>query len=257
MRAVTTLRRPNRATDRDIAALADGSLPARRRAAVERAVEGSPGLQAQLRDQRAALVAVRSLEGDRAPSALRARIARTNPARRPARWAVPLAASAVVGVAATVVVALGGGRAEPVGVADAVALGGRPADAPVQAPAPAAGTLGRPRGAALSFPNWRDRFGWGATGTREDSVDGRRATTVFYRRGDQVVAYTIVAGRPLSAAPNGRLSVRGGITFRSLVVDGRRAVSWLRGGHTCVVSSMTTDDAALLRLAAWRGDLAQ
>jgi hypothetical protein len=47
--------------------------------------------------------------------------------------------------------------------------------------------------------------------------------------------------------------VRDGTSLRSLTVGGRRAVTWLRGGHTCVLSGTSTTHAALLRLAAWRG----
>jgi hypothetical protein len=44
---------------------------------------------------------------------------------------------------------------------------------------------------------------------------------------------------------------------RALALRGRHAVTWLRRGHTCVLSGVRTADAALQRLAAWRdgGDI--
>ena len=57
---------------------------------------------------------------------------------------------------------------------------------------------------------------------------------------------------PLGFSPAGRSIVQG-TELRSLTAGGRRAVTWLRGGHTCVLSGTGTTHAALLRLAAWRG----
>src|SRR5271165_491928 len=68
------MRKPGRhcrATERDLARLADGTLERGRREYVERNVAGSGELQSRLRDQRRALAAVRSHTGDRAPLALR------------------------------------------------------------------------------------------------------------------------------------------------------------------------------------------
>src|SRR3954452_20172127 len=78
-------RNSERPSERDLAALADGSLPPARRARVERAVAASPELQAELRDQCYALDAVRAAGAERAPAALRARVATVRPAPRPGR----------------------------------------------------------------------------------------------------------------------------------------------------------------------------
>jgi anti-sigma factor RsiW len=66
----------DRPSERDLAALADGSLaPGARRARVERAVAASPELQALVRDQRRAIESVRSAAAaTRASEALRARV---------------------------------------------------------------------------------------------------------------------------------------------------------------------------------------
>jgi hypothetical protein len=246
-------RRRDQPTERDLAALADGSLEPGRRAGVERAVAASPELQADVRDQQRALAAVRAVSAERAPAALRARVALARPPRRRARRIGALAVAATAAIAATVVLTLAGGSATTPSVADAAVLATRPAVAPAPEPAHGAATLPRPRGAGLPFPYWEEHFGWKATGVRRDRLDGRAATTVFYRRQSQLVAYTIVGGRPIPIGSPARVSVQDGTTFRSLVVHGRRAVTWLRRGHTCVLSGTTATRATLLRLAAWRG----
>src|SRR3954454_11813663 len=121
-------RRRNRPTERDLAALADGSLPPARRARVERAVAGSPQLQAQMREQRYALGAVRAAADVRAPAALRMRVAQTQPARARARPTPALAAGATAAaVAAAVLLAVGGGHGHQPTVAEVATLGARPA----------------------------------------------------------------------------------------------------------------------------------
>src|SRR5579875_2931529 len=70
------------ATERDLTALADGSLPAHRRVRVERAVAASPDLQACVAEQRRTLNAIARACGEHAPSSLRARLALAQPARR-------------------------------------------------------------------------------------------------------------------------------------------------------------------------------
>jgi len=250
---MTNRRHRDRPTERDIAALADGSLAPGRRARVERAVAASPELQAELRDQRYALDAVRATATERAPAALRARVALTRPARRRARPIRAVAVAGIAGIAVAVVLTLGGGPSETPSVADAAGLATRPPVAGVTEAATGAATLPRPQGAGLRFPKWQGHFGWKAIGSRDDHLDGRSATTVFYRHESQVVAYTIVGGGPLPVGSPALASIRQGTALRSLTVHGRRAVTWLRGGHTCVLSGTQTTHATLLRLAAWRG----
>jgi anti-sigma factor RsiW len=232
-----------RPSDRELAALADGSLPRRRRERVERAVAESPELQAQLRDQRYALAAVRSASEVRAPAALRMRVTHARPPSAARARRVPaLAAAVVAGAAAAVAVllAMGGGGAHGPTVADAAVLGARPAMAAASEQRRGPATLERPVATGLRFPYWGDRFGWKAIGVRYDRLAGRPATTVFYRRRADVVSYTIVAGGAL-------------LEPRGTSVRGRTVVTWLRRGHTCVLSSTRASRATLLRLAAWRG----
>jgi hypothetical protein len=249
------IRRPRRdgLTERDIAALADGSLAPERREYVERAVASSPKLQADVREQRLAVSAVHAAATARAPAALRARVAYARPSRRPARRIGALAVAGAAAIAATVVLALGGGTSATPSVADAAVLAMRPPTSPVSQPTDGRPTLRAPRAAGLPFPYWEDHFGWTAIGQRHDRLGGRPATTVFYRHDRQVIAYTIVGGEPLPAGAPARASMRDGTVLRGLAVHGRNVVTWLRRGHTCVLSGARTADAALQRLAVWRG----
>jgi hypothetical protein len=61
-------------------------------------------------------------------------------------------------------------------------------------------------------------------------------TTVFYRRGAHDIAYTIVSGKPLARAPH---------------ANGLSAVTWLRRGHTCLLSGRGVTVDALVKLTAW------
>jgi hypothetical protein len=163
-------------------------------------------------------------------------------------------ASAAATVALGITLAVGGGSAASPSVADATALATRAPTAAVAEPARAAATLASPQNAGLRFPYWKRQFGWRAVGSRHDELGGRSATTVFYKHGGVTVAYTIVGGKSLPVGAPARVSVRDGIELRSLTTHGRAAVTWLRRGHTCVLSGTATTHAALVRLAAWRGN---
>ena len=137
------IRHPHQPTERELAALADGSLPASKRVRVERAVAASPELQGIVAAQRRALVAIDDAATERAPAALRARLELLrgpsgNRAPAKPRFSVPsfglarvipaagLVAAAVV---AALVITLGGGISSPT-VAQASVLATRPAMAP-------------------------------------------------------------------------------------------------------------------------------
>jgi anti-sigma factor RsiW len=237
---MTSRRRRDRPSERDLAALADGSLSPARREGVERAVAASPELEAAVHDQRLALAAVRDAATPSAPAALRARLERTRPSARPARRARALAIAGGAATAAALVITLGGSPGGPPTVTGAALLSTRAAVAPVPA---------RARGTTLAFPDWSGRSGWKAIGARHDTLAGRQVTTAFYRRGRAVVAYSIVAGAPAALGSPARASTYRGRAFSSFTAQGRRVVTWVRGGHTCVISGARTDTAVLRRLA--------
>lgn len=247
-------------TERDLAALADGSLPASRRARVERAVAASPELQATVAAQRRALAVIDEAAGERAPAALRARLELLREPRRSRRraWSgiprlVPVGAVAVAAVVAALVITLGGGVSAPT-VAQASVLATRPATAAAPAQQGHTPMLADVRAAGLPFPYWDDRFGFTAVGIRHDRFDGRPATTVFYKSGNQRVAYTIVSGAPLAFGARTRGTVQDGISVWTLRAHGMRVATWLRRGHSCVLSGRGVPFSQLVSLASWRAD---
>ena len=102
----------------ELAAFADGSLPARRRRKVAAAVERSPELRALLDEQRAALAAVRAVDVP-APARLRALVESSLPRPKPRpRWrglALPagIAAATAASVLLAVLVIPDGGPTQP------------------------------------------------------------------------------------------------------------------------------------------------
>jgi hypothetical protein len=208
------------ADEADLVALCDGNLSGAHRAEVEARVAREPELAAALERQRCALSLLAQLTTP-APLELRVRVAELRVQRRRLRlrrWLPVALVAAAAAAALLLVVAAGAPVAEDVA---AVAL--RPATAHV-APGEQIGGVRFPRPAA-----------WRAVGTRTDVVSGRLTRTVFYERDGARVAYTIVSGPALE---HGRR-----------VLPGGGALTWVRDGHTCVVSGPA---AVLAKAAAWR-----
>lgn len=224
---------------------------------MERAVASSPQLQADLATERRALQAIRGAAAERAPTPLRARLelARDpDPRLRLPPFLTATAATAAVAVAAFVaalVVAIGGPTGAPT-VAAAAGLGARTPVAVAGATPNDHGVLPGVSAAGISFPDWGRNFGFEAVGVRRDQLSGRLATTVFYARGDQQIAYTIMSGPPVPAGASLHESVWDGIRIGSFLSHGRVVVTWLRNGHTCVLSGAGTPSALLARLASYR-----
>ena len=248
--------RASASLERDLARLADGTLDASRRERVEQLVARSPELQARLREQRRAVAATRSLAKlERAPLTLRmqhqALVGRRPRRRSPRPFGLGLAGAAGA-------LRLDDRRA---GRRTGRAHGGAGGDdrrsvrppPSVAEPPDDQVTLPGVQAAGVPFPYWEDRFGWHATGTRTDRLDGRLLTTVFYRRGAERIAYTIVSGNALPPVTAARTTVRGGTLLAGSMSGGRPVVTWLRRGHTCVLSGgRGVSLGALLQLAGWR-----
>lgn len=249
------IRRSPTPSESDLAALADGSLPARKRIAVERAVAASPRLQVAVAAQRKALSAIDRLADEPAPAALRARLALAHPPvrKRTRLWPLGLTAAsmAAVVVAVVVVVLTAGGGTAPVTVVNASLVAAGPPQASVGSPSGAGQTLPGVTEAGLTYPYLQDRFGYRALGVRHDRVGGRMVTTVVYTRGASRVAYEIVSGRPLELGRSAAWSKRGGVAFRTLHSARGPIVTWVRHGHTCVLIGTGTTVPVMLRLASW------
>jgi hypothetical protein len=242
----------------DLCALADGTLPAERRAEVEARVAGSPALLELVERQRRSLAATRALADEPVPSSLTTAIAarrrpqRAWPRRRRLGLAMTAAGALVAVVVAVLVIDLAGGPAGPT-VADAAVL----AIKPPTGPAPASTGAGKQLAAdvqGLAFPDLAGSFGWRATGVRYGTVGavgGRAATVVYYEKGGRQIAYVIVARPTLPQPSQGQIVMRGGVDYSTLSVDGRPAVTWQRLGHTCVLIGGASPDE-LLTLASWQ-----
>lgn len=206
---VNARRDPHRPSERELAALADGSLAGRRRQRVEALVADSSELQAVVQEQRDALTAINRASVP-APSGLRARVARADPVaapRRGRRFVPALASAGVIAAVVAIVLATIGSSAPTVAQAASLALRPSTAAAPM---GNRGALLPRLRAAGLPFPYWEDRFGWRASRVRSDSIGGRSATTVFYRHAGLLIGYTIVSGHALATPSSARAIIRDG-----------------------------------------------
>ena len=247
-------------TDRELAELArlaDGSLPARRREAVEARVAASLRLRALVDEQRRALALVRGA-GGQAPAGLRSRLqdARGAAAPRARRWRVGVAAGLAAAATATalaLVLTLPGNVPGGPTVVQAAQLASRPPQSPAPFQDPANQSLLQASVDGVAFPNWEYSLRWLAVGQRSDRLHGRRVSTVYYARGPLRVAYSIIAGDfvgpPVATTPE----IRGETVFRYFRADGRTIVTWRRSDHTCVLTARGVPVETMIGLAAWSG----
>ena len=242
---------------RDLSALADGTLDPARREEVESRIAASPELSAlYAREQQVVDLLHSARATDRAPASLRARIAaerpkRTVAARRRFSYAGGLA-GALAAAALAIAFLLPGGSPGAPSLSEAASLAIR---GPAMA-APAA-DLDQPGKLVtliegIYFPDWSLRFHWRASGQRIDTINGRRAVTVYYDWKGHRLAYTIV-GAPALKTPTARVTTLKGVELHTLTLGGRLVVTWKRANHTCVLSATGIPAAKLQKLAAWEG----
>jgi anti-sigma factor RsiW len=246
---------PGRRDLADLSALADGTLDATRRAAVQARVAGSIELsELYERERRAVDLVRRSVAEVRAPASLRARIDSEVGRRRSVRLRPLYGGVLVAGLAAVVlmlvlVLPAGTPGAPSVSQAAALALRGAALPAPAADPGDPAGKLGR-RVGQVYFPNWASTLGWRAVGQRVDHLIGRLAITVYYEWRGRRIAYTVLAA-PALRQPPAVVSRVDGTELRTLRLGGRLVVTWRRAGHTCVLSGAGVSAGELETLAAW------
>lgn len=150
-------------------------------------------------------------------------------------------------IALAVAIAFGVSRQDDPGriVLAVVATHDQGADRPPPSPIPDPG----PRD---GFADFAARAHWEPSGAREDAIEGRTASTVFWDRAGRRVAYTAVSGDPVDAPPDTRRTGRRGVLLRSFDVGGRTVVTWDENGHTAVISAIGISRAALYNLAGGR-----
>jgi anti-sigma factor RsiW len=241
-----------------LAALADDRLSPDDRAELEARLLHEPALAAALAEQRAGLHAITAAAGSvSAPLALRSRVeALQREAAAPRRrrsWPrirlLPAAGLGAAVAAALLIVVLAGSGPT---VETVLAAAARP---PVAAASldPSQPRLLRDRVETVRFPNYAEKFGWQAEGTRADEFDGRDTRTVLYDRDGSRIAYTIVAGEALDWPEDAARTTREGVDLASFTEGGRTVVTWRRDGRTCVLSGEGVPRDQLLELAAWKG----
>jgi hypothetical protein len=169
-------------------------------------------------------------------------------AGRGALAGLPGAMAGALAIALLAVALLPGGPAAP-SLSRAAALSSRGAAGPPPTPDP------DDPGVKLSenvndvyFPNWSSTQGWRPTGLRRDLLNLHRAVTVYYEKGARRLAYTILSA-PALAQPAAAVTVRNGITVRTLRLHGRIIVTWRRDGSTCILTGTNVPTAQLRRLA--------
>jgi len=161
-------------------------------------------------------------------------------------------ATAVAAIVALVILIAPGGTPGGPTLAQAVALSTR-APSPELMATPDADDTGRldTHVGAVYFPNWaRSPLGWRAVGERVDNIGGRRAITVYYRKGSAEVAYTIVSA-PALAWPKAPVTVQNDVALQTLTLGGKLVTTWRRGGSTCVLSGKGVSQRVLQKLASW------
>ena len=231
----------------------DGGLDSDRGAAIAALTAEDPDVARRVALIRAGRDRLREAAAEtEAPFELRRRIdalvERPRQARR--RWR-PLAALAGAAAATAVVVALLVAGAGP-SVGDVLDAAGQ---SPAAVVTPTGGPLLAVQVEGTHFPDYEKKFGWRAVGQHQDAVDGRLVRTVDYRKGGETVRYSIVAGDPLEE-PGGQDLEAEGTRLRR--IGDARAVTWRRGGHTCVmVATPGVSLDTVAELAGWKakGDI--
>src|ERR671930_1411384 len=224
----------------ELSALADGTLPTDQRAEVEARVAASPQLQELLERQRRAVAAAQALDAEDVPASLRAAVEADRRSRNSSRGVrrrllprLVLAGAAAVVATVVAAVVLSGGPGGPT-VADAARLAVQAPTAPAPRPDGTSGTKLAIAVEGVAFPDFARAYGWRALGVRRDRVDGRDATVVFYGKGGRRLGYVIVAGAGLPRPSAAQATVIRRVEYQTLRLNGRLAVTWRRGGHTCV-----------------------
>jgi hypothetical protein len=260
----------------ELAALADGTLPAQRREQLLALLADSAELTAELESQRRAVAIVHSLESVEAPSLLHRSIeTMTTGADQPAsarsigarsvgtrrrqrslqllpRFAAAVALVAVAAVALTVALTTGGGTSAPT-VLQASSLGLLSATQAAPSESPHNHRLLSASAAGIHYPYWGGSLGWRAAGARSDRLGGHAVTTVFYTNShSQWIGYSIVSGSALPIPTASTVLHRHGVSFNVVSRADPTILTWREAGHTCILTARGVSARTLVHLAAWK-----
>jgi hypothetical protein len=242
----------------DLAALADDSLPSRRRAAVEARLQATPELHALVDEQRRARGVVRAAALEvAAPLALRARVDADRRAGAPRARRRKLAlggavAAVAAGVALALVLTLPGDVPGGPTIVEAAELAAKPATTPPPPQDASHPKLLTTAVEGVAYPYW-DELRWEARGSRTDNLGGRRVTTVFYERNGKRVGYQILPGARIAPPVATHQQTINETVFRNFTAGHTTIVTWVRADHTCVLSAQGVPPKVLVKLASWSG----
>jgi hypothetical protein len=174
-------------------------------------------------------------------------------ARRARRRLPAVLVAGVAAVAVAVVLLVGGGGAAAPSFDQAAQLAIAPPSAPAPASDPTDARLVQASVAGVRFPNYSYRWPrWKTVGARRDRLVGRDAVSVTYRGPAGDVGYTIVDGEPLKEPSDARHISAGGLRLGVVHRGARTLVTWIRGGHTCVLAGRGPGvEQQLVRFATW------
>jgi hypothetical protein len=193
--------------------------------------------------------------GPEAPEALQQRVRRTVERSAPAVRPRPVLRVLAPALAAAAVAALVVGLAVGAGGGPSVTALAAVSERPATGPAPEGdGALLAREFEGVAFPDWGREFGWHANGTRSDTIDGRRADTVFYTHEGHTIGYTVLAGEPIDPPESAATVTRDGVELHRFRDGHRDVVMFERNGRTCMLAGHVIHDDTLPKLASWQAD---
>jgi hypothetical protein len=196
--------------------------------------------QLELSERHRRVVHALQAGGPAVPDTLRVPVVVRQPA--PARRLRPVLAGAVAtamaAIALVVVLTLSGGPSSPSVVAAAELS---PLSTERQAPASFAG---------VTYPDWGRHFGWFSVGGRDDTLGGRPTTTVFYRHTHHRIGYTVISGKPIAPPARAETVTVNGVQLHRFKLGEQDVVTFVRNGHTCVLSGKVHHASTLVKLAS-------
>ncbi len=144
----------------------------------------------------------------------------------------------VVAILLAVVFGLTGGVPDSQVVAHVAALHDLPATRPSPRPGQEVGGMRTPD---LTYYRWTPQ------GARLDVVGTHTVATAFFSRGGRLLAVSVISGGPVSE-PGPVVITPGGVPVHKTVIDTRTVLSWRRGGHTMVMSSIAVPTLWMINL---------
>jgi hypothetical protein len=102
----------------------------------------------------------------------------------------------------------------------------------------------------VAYPHWSHRFGWDRDGQRNDELGGRKTTTAFYRHTHHRIGYTVISGPAIEPPEDADVVTVNGVELHRFRLGEQDVVTFVRNGHTCVLSGKVHRASTLEKLAS-------